>query len=579
MAVIVIAVAIFYLEEDWRGKHAWNACKRTLAAKSVTVDWSQYIPRPVPDDQNFFTASTNILIRFHRPQIPAETAAAAQLKWLPTSWPDYPSSFDSAKAPPLVVAELTFLPPARAAGAMGDQAANFDDPAARIVVLQAIEKNVGRSLPGAITTRFSELQLSNLAPVRIALRAKTQPAISDLENFLSSDLITNLGRVHIEAGRGGTLQVFLTNVQATAAADYLKWSDRFVPAFDEIREALKRPCAILPGDYSNPHTIPIPNFVALRAAAQTLSQRAKCHLLLQDPDAAFREITLIHDLCRILQKPTTGKPETLVEAMINVAITGLHVDTMANGLRIHAWQKPQLVAFQKQLTEINLPFWVGQAFHLELTETVYNYETTPADKFADLFAIVGPPQENATNTWGRLRDPIYRYLKLAPRGWMYQTLASIVTIESKPMESFDAEHGTISPRAYDKAERAIGRFYAHRSPFKILGEISTPNYTKAVQVTAVNQTLVNEAQIVCALERYRLTDSEYPASLDVLVPQFIEQLPPDVIGGQPLHYRRTDDGKFVLYSIGWNEKDDGGKAAYKHDGSEDRLNGDWVWEN
>jgi hypothetical protein len=81
------------------------------------------------------------------------------------------------------------------------------------------------------------------------------------------------------------------------------------------------------------------------------------------------------------------------------------------------------------------------------------------------------------------------------------------------------------------------------------------------------------------LERYRLTDSEYPASLDVLVPQFIEQLPPDVIGGQPLHYRRTDDGKFVLYSIGWNEKDDGGKAAYKHDGSEDRLNGDWVWEN
>jgi hypothetical protein len=541
MVAIGVAVATFYLEEDWRGKHTWNACKRALAAKGLAVDWSQYIPQPVPDDQNFFTASTNILIRFRRAQTPAESAAAAQLKWLPTSWPDSPPSFDSAKAPPLVVAELIFLPPARAAGARGDQAANFDDPATRVRVLETIEKNVGRSLPGVTTKRVSELPLSNLAPVRFALRAKTPPAISDLENFLSSDLITNLGRVHVEAGSGGTLQVFLTNVQATAAVDYLKWSDQFVPALDEIREALKRPCAILPGDYSNPHAAPIPNFVALRAVSQTLAQRAKCHLLLQDPDAALRALTLIHDLCRILQKPTTGKPETLVEAMINVAITGLYVDTLADGLRMQAWQKPQLVAFQKQLTEINLPFWVVQAFHMELADTVYNYQTTPTDKIADLSALVGPPHESATNTWGRLRDPIYRYLKLAPRGWMYQTLASIVTVESKPMESFDVELGIISPRAYNKAERSIGRFYAHRSPFKILGEISWADYTKAVQTTARNQT--------------------------------------HVIGGQPLHYRRTDDGKFLLYSVGWNEKDDGGKAALKHDGSEDPLSGDWVWPN
>ena len=38
----------------------------------------------------------------------------------------------------------------------------------------------------------------------------------------------------------------------------------------------------------------------------------------------------------------------------------------------------------------------------------------------------------------------------------------------------------------------------------------------------------------------------------------IEKLPHDIINGQPLHYRRTDDGQFVLYSVGWDEKDDGG---------------------
>lgn len=65
----------------------------------------------------------------------------------------------------------------------------------------------------------------------------------------------------------------------------------------------------------------------------------------------------------------------------------------------------------------------------------------------------------------------------------------------------------------------------------------------------------------------------------MLVPQFIEKLPPDVIGGQPLHYRRTEDGKFLLYSVGWNEIDDGGKAASKKDGPGDFQGQDWVWPN
>jgi hypothetical protein len=66
------------------------------------------------------------------------------------------------------------------------------------------------------------------------------------------------------------------------------------------------------------------------------------------------------------------------------------------------------------------------------------------------------------------------------------------------------------------------------------------------------------------------------------VPQFIEKLPHDIIGGQPLHYRRTEDppsqgsgaasGKFLLYSVGWNETDDDGTTSDKMD------QGDWIWQ-
>ena len=83
---------------------------------------------------------------------------------------------------------------------------------------------------------------------------------------------------------------------------------------------------------------------------------------------------------------------------------------------------------------------------------------------------------------------------------------------------------------------------------------------------ARNQTLANEAFLACGLERYRLAHGQYPDTLDALVPQFAEKLPHDIIGGQPLKYHRTADGQFVLYSVGWNEKDDGGVAGKTADG-------------
>ena len=74
---------------------------------------------------------------------------------------------------------------------------------------------------------------------------------------------------------------------------------------------------------------------------------------------------------------------------------------------------------------------------------------------------------------------------------------------------------------------------------------------------------------------------QYPETLAALVPRFIEKLPHDIIGGKPLKYRRSDDGHFVLYSIGWNETDDGGVVTLT-DAKPPRVNldqRDWVWEH
>jgi hypothetical protein len=101
-----------------------------------------------------------------------------------------------------------------------------------------------------------------------------------------------------------------------------------------------------------------------------------------------------------------------------------------------------------------------------------------------------------------------------------------------------------------------------------------PPLSKAAEKFAYAQSSVDLTRTAIALERYRLAHGDYPGTLDALVPQFIEKLPHDIIGGKPLIYRTTADSKFLLYSIGWNETDDGGQ-----DGGTGFAKGDWVWKN
>ena len=62
-----------------------------------------------------------------------------------------------------------------------------------------------------------------------------------------------------------------------------------------------------------------------------------------------------------------------------------------------------------------------------------------------------------------------------------------------------------------------------------------------------------------ALERYRGRHGSYPNTLHDLVPELLKNPPSDFMDGKPLRYRRTDDGHFVLYSVGLDCVDNGGE--------------------
>ena len=102
---------------------------------------------------------------------------------------------------------------------------------------------------------------------------------------------------------------------------------------------------------------------------------------------------------------------------------------------------------------------------------------------------------------------------------------------------------------------------------------------KVMRVEAAKQTAV----AALALKRYQLKHGNYPADLNELVPEFVSQVPPDPVDGQPLRYHRNTDGRFRLYSVGENGQDDGGDPALEKSATSSSFiwqnpqTRDWVW--
>ena len=71
--------------------------------------------------------------------------------------------------------------------------------------------------------------------------------------------------------------------------------------------------------------------------------------------------------------------------------------------------------------------------------------------------------------------------------------------------------------------------------------------------------LASRTGLACRL--YKSQTGEYPENLGALVPGILAEVPVDPFTGKALIFRREGSG-FIVYSLGSNEKDDGGRSTY-----------------
>jgi hypothetical protein len=561
LGCLATMLAVFYAVENWRGQRAWEKCRREQEAKGEVLDWNALIPAPVPDEQNIYKAPK--MAEWFVKKSWAEAFPGGPSKSGNTNASFSLAPHQDAKAVPVRVADVDVvpsngpLPPGKA-----DAVFRFDDSASREQVAKLLRENIGPCAEGATGCGLVARPLDQITPLHLVVQTDTALTTKALDDFLSP----SLSHFQVAPAGSNTFRVSL-KPSVYVVAEYLALSQPAVPDLDLLREALKRPCARMDSDYQRPFERPIPNFVRMRTVAQMLSQRAQCYLLLGQSEAAWHELALVRDMCRLLEgKPASDCP-TLVEAMIDVAISGLYTQVIADGLRLHAWREPELAAMQKQLTDISLLPLVRAAFVAERAASCRTLETYPPAELKKLF-FFGPRD---LGLWEKLKNPAYLLITFAPRGWMYQNICTGALLDQLFLDSFDLPNNQVLPRKADGIKNQIETTFSGFSPYTFLAAMTTPNFVRAVQTMGRNQTLANEAFLACGLERYRLARGQYPETLEALVPQFAEKLPHDIVGGQPLKYHRAADGRFVLYSVGWNEKDDGGIPGNTI------SEGDWVW--
>ena len=87
-----------------------------------------------------------------------------------------------------------------------------------------------------------------------------------------------------------------------------------------------------------------------------------------------------------------------------------------------------------------------------------------------------------------------------------------------------------------------------------------------------------------ALELFRRNEGHWPATLAELSPHYVPQVPVDRFTGGSLHYKIVDD-RPVVYSVGADHLDDGGRGVVDDNGNLDGMaagpnascsGGDWI---
>jgi hypothetical protein len=345
-----------------------------------------------------------------------------------------------------------------------------------------------------------------------------------------------------------------------AAEEILKSVEKYRPVLNELQEANKRPNSRFKIRYQDNFSALLPHLSPLKRIAHIYAVRASAELALGQTDNALADVRMV------LYLGNSIKDEPLlISKLVRISMVQAALQPVWEGLGEQKWSDAQLAELGQAFIKFDLISEGADAIRGERALGNEFMDAIRTKRNADELQVVGGLGPMPS----RLVPSFFFYQNQLTVNHLYQDVAIPMFSPGKTRVHPELNQTNTLDREMRK----------YPLPYQVFAKLLFPAVEMATMKIGYTQNAVDHAALACALERYRLAHHQFPSSLQELKPQFIARIPQDVINGEPLHYQSTNDNGFVLYSVGWNQKDDGGTIVLGKGSSAavDLTQGDWVW--
>lgn len=341
---------------------------------------------------------------------------------------------------------------------------------------------------------------------------------------------------------------------------------------DTLERLAKRPEARFPVDYSKGMAMPVHHVTALLNLAQMLQRRALAEAALGRGDQSVDDILLILRLAH-----TVDDEPVLISFLVALSIDSIALNVIEK--QVPSWNAEQAQRVGQALGQSDVlkqaarAFRGERAFGNQLMDQLK--QASPGESGKTLAVIFGVSDaENHLPGLPVIFIDAYRF------GYRFAFLdgdrACLNQTHQRWLDLLEKEPGLLRPHDFENFDSDFALEMQGLSRYRhLLTYLTAPTLNSVFPKAASLATRARQAGIACAIQEYALSEKALPSSLDQLVPKYLDEIPHDVINGGAMHYR-SDGKEYVLWSVGWNEKDDGGEGSPNERSPEKKL--DWVWK-
>jgi hypothetical protein len=526
-ACLITLFALAHAVENWRGHHAWKNYQKIAAEKGERFDVAAIIPPAVPDRENFAMAPIFEDVRNE----------------MDREWRRAQSGLDGST----------------------NRTNRFE-----LSVYGARSDSRGVGMGSWMKAERTDLETWQTY-YRTPSAAETGSDLFRIDQELASRYYGLEQALPSAKPSADTLapEFPVAPQPQSPAADVLLALSKFDPIVEELRAANRRPHSRFPVTYEDGFNVLLPHLSKMKGASQFFALRAVASLAEGESEQALEDLKLSFRLVDAI-----ATEPLLISHLVRIAQMHISLQPIWEGLADRRWNEAQLAAIQAELERIDFLADYHLAMRGERAWSIWSVDYLRGTRDVSFFDHWNPsPPVQAGR---RLQRLLFRLAM--PRGWFEQNKVSMARMHIDLfLPAVDLEARVVSPDALGRLEEAMEEQLKRRTPYNFFAGLLLPALSRAAEKFARIEAAVDLATVACALERFQLAHGEHPKALDELVPRFIAKLPHDIINGQPLKYERTGDGRFLLYSVGWNEIDDDGEVALTKSGRADWNEGDWVW--